>query len=431
MQLRQNTPDADYYGEDSFIYLVCNDENPVECDTAVVYITVLPVNDAPVAEDDNATTNMNVSVSGTVLDNDSDIDGDDLTVNTTPVSGPSNGTVTIDENGNYTYTPNEGFYGTDSFVYEVCDDGNPPLCDQATVTITVNFVNEPLVANDDYAEINEDEVLNGTTVLDNDVDNDGSNLTVTTTPIEDVEHGTLTLNADGTYTYIPDENFNGTDSFVYEVCNDEDPVECDQATVTIVVNPVNDAPVALDDTEETTVNEAVTGNLSDNDSDIDGDNLTVNTTPVSGPYHGTVVINSDGTYTYTPEEGFEGTDSFVYEICDDGNPPLCDQATVTIDVIPGVDLGVLIPNGFSPNGDGINEYFVINNLENYQNNTIVIMNRWGNKVFEATPYKNDWNGTNQYGIGVGGEKLPEGTYFYILDLGDGSKPVKGYIYLKN
>ena len=88
-----------------------------------------------------------------------------------------------------------------------------------------------------------------------------------------------------------------------------------------------------------------------------------------------------------------------------------------------------IPEGFSPNGDGINDLFVIRGISNYSNNSINIYNRWGDKVFEASPYLNTWDGKSSQGITIGGDQLPIGTYFYILDLGDNSAVIKGTIYL--
>jgi gliding motility-associated-like protein/uncharacterized repeat protein (TIGR01451 family) len=88
-----------------------------------------------------------------------------------------------------------------------------------------------------------------------------------------------------------------------------------------------------------------------------------------------------------------------------------------------------IPDGFSPNSDGINDLLVIRGINYYPNNTFGIYNRWGNKVFEARPYQNKWNGKSTFGLRVGGDDLPVGTYFYILDLSDGSKVIKGTIYL--
>ncbi len=94
----------------------------------------------------------------------------------------------------------------------------------------------------------------------------------------------------------------------------------------------NNPPVAVDDNYNTAVNTPVSNNVISNDSDPDGDNITANTTPVSGPSHGSVTLNSDGSFIYTPNTGYTGTDTFVYEICDDGTPSLCDQATVTITI---------------------------------------------------------------------------------------------------
>ncbi len=98
----------------------------------------------------------------------------------------------------------------------------------------------------------------------------------------------------------------------------------------------------------------------------------------------------------------------------------------TIETYP---LDFHIPEGFSPNEDGINDLFVIRGIKNYPNNNFTIFNRWGDKVFEATPYENTWNGSCSKGLQIGGDALPTGTYFYVLDLGDGSKVIKGTIYL--
>ena len=94
-------------------------------------------------------------------------------------------------------------------------------------------------------------------------------------------------------------------------------------------------------------------------------------------------------------------------------------------------LTIIIPDAFSPNGDGTNDVFVIHNIESYPQNEFTIFNRWGNKVFEATPYTNyqAWDGTSQFGAAFG-EKLPESTYYYILDLGNGVDPYTGFIYLR-
>jgi gliding motility-associated-like protein len=101
-----------------------------------------------------------------------------------------------------------------------------------------------------------------------------------------------------------------------------------------------------------------------------------------------------------------------------------------LDEVEVIPTDLFIPDVFSPNNDGINDIFIIRGLDRYPNNSLIIINRWGNKVFEAAPYTNDWDGTNQFGITVGGDQLPVGTYYYILDLGEsGSNQIRGFIYL--
>ena len=132
--------------------------------------------------DDAYNTNEDVVLNGTtVLVNDSDPDGGVLTVNTTPVTNVTNGVLLLNADGTFTYTPNFGFNGTDSFVYTVCDNGIPVLCSNATVTITVGAVNDAPIAVDDFYSTNEDVVLNGTTVLTNDTDPEGDLLMVIVT----------------------------------------------------------------------------------------------------------------------------------------------------------------------------------------------------------------------------------------------------------
>ncbi|MBL0047301.1 MAG: tandem-95 repeat protein [Bacteroidetes bacterium] len=347
------TPNLNFNGIDSFVYSVCDDGTPVQCSNATVTITVNSVNDGPIAIDDNANTLEGVTLNGTtVLINDTDPDGNNLTVNTTPFVNVTNGSLTLNANGTYTYIPNPLFNGIDTFTYIVCDDGVPSLCDTAVVTIAVGAVNNAPIAIDDAYSTNEDVVLNGTSVLLNDSDPENDALTVNTTPFVNVTNGVLVLNSDGTFTYTPNANFNGIDSFVYTVCDDGIPVQCSQATVTITVTPVNDAPLAVDDVASVNEDGILNGTtVLINDSDIEGDVLTVNTTPVTAPTNGVLVLNANGTYTYTPNANFNGTDTFSYEVCDNGIPSECDTALVTITVNPVNDSPVAIDDAYSTNED--------------------------------------------------------------------------------
>ena len=338
------TPNPGFEGEDVFTYIVCDDGIPQLCDTAEVSIEVTPIttgNEPPVAQDDNAVTYVDVPVSGHVLTNDDDPDGDVIILNLNPIDGPDNGSVTLLGDGTFNYIPNSGFQGTDVFTYSICDDQIPSLCDTATVTIIVlpdynGPDNDPPFAGDDYALTPQDVPVSGDLLL-NDYDINGDPITLNTTPISGPSNGSVTILANGTYTYVPGPGFTGNDQFVYEICDDGTPNLCAQATAYITVYTGNNPPVAVNDFNNTLVDTPVSGSVITNDSDPDGDNLSVNTTPVSGPSNGSVTLNSNGSYTYTPNQGFEGEDTFVYTVCDDGVPQLCDQATVTISVIPVTD----------------------------------------------------------------------------------------------
>ncbi len=332
-------PDLDFVGIDGFEYIVCDDNVPSLCDTAIVVITVIDPslsNDPPVANPDFYVTYEDESVSGNVLNNDSDPDGDNIAINTTQISGPSNGSVVIGASGVITYTPNTGYVGLDSFVYEICDDGTPSLCAQTTVTILVlpdidDPNNNPPFAGDDFALTPQNEPVDGNLLL-NDYDPDGDNIIVSTIPVTPPSNGSVIIQPNGDYVYTPNNDYLGPDQFVYQICDDGTPSLCAFATAYITVYPGNNPPVAVDDINNTLVNTPVDGNVITNDFDPDGDDLVVTTTPITPPSNGTLILNPDGSYTYTPDNGFTGADTFVYEVCDNGSPQLCDQATVTIDV---------------------------------------------------------------------------------------------------
>ncbi len=337
------TPAADYNGTDSFTYQTVDSLGGVS-NTATVNITVTSVNDAPVAAADSATTNEDTPVIIDVLANDSDLHGGAPNENNTPLStqivgGPAHGTLTLNPDGTYTYTPNADYNGSDSFTYRAVDKLGG-VSGTATVSITVNSVNDPPVANDDTGTVVEDGVLNGSSVLGNDTDHKGApseyNLPLTAQLVGDVGHGTLVLNANGTYTYTPDADYNGTDSFTYNAVDSLGGVS-NTATVTLTVTSVNDPPVANDDTGTVVEDGALSGaSVLANDSDLHGgapleNNIPLTAQLVGGVSHGTLVLNADGTYTYTPAADYNGTDSFTYHAVD-GLGGVSNTATVTITV---------------------------------------------------------------------------------------------------
>lgn len=382
----------------------------------------------PLAIDDEAVTNVSTTLEGeSVLDNDNDPDGDGLVASL--VSNPTNGTLTLRTDGTYTYVPNAAFSGTDTFQYQACDEGEPVACDIATVTITVRVPNAAPEAQNDSLIIDEDNVLNAN-VLTNDTDqNQEDVLSVNVTPVRAPQHGTVVLQANGNLTYTPARNFFGTDSLSYVVCDSKSPALCDTAWILIYVNPVNDAPVAVNDTLITAEGEYFTSQVLTNDYDIEGDAL-VNVTLVSSVTNGTLELRSDGSFVYQPSRTFIGEDQFVYQVCDDQTPSLCSQATVTLIVEAGL---LVVPKGFSPNGDGREDRLIIQGISGYPNNRITIFNRWGNIVYQAVGYDNQqiyWQGESSRGIQVGGNTVPKGTYFYTIDLGPTQKPLSGYLVLE-
>ena len=341
-------PDANFFGTDNFIYTL-NDGNATS-NTATVTITVSAVNDPPIAVDDTFDTDEDTDLSATpsnnLLSNDSDPEGKSLTA--TIAQQPGNGTATVNEDGTFSYSPNENFNGQDSFTYTVSDG---ELESTATVTINVTAVNDPPVTSSNSYSVDVNTTLtvsesNG--VLNNDTDPDGDAMTAVLSA--DVSHGTLTLNANGSFTYTPETDYNGSDSFTY-FANDGT-VNSEETTVTITVGTINNPPSAVDDPnysvneDETLTIDAASGVLA-NDTDPENDGLTASV--VSRPASGTFSFSSDGSFTYTPAANFNGTVTFTYSASDGTNTS--ETATATITVNPVNDPPVAVNDTYNTNED--------------------------------------------------------------------------------
>ncbi|XOV79108.1 MAG: Ig-like domain-containing protein [Aestuariibacter sp.] len=303
-------PNENFFGVEEIAYTVT--DNSGTTDNAFLRITVLEVNDLPVAQDDAFSILSSETLIANVTENDSDIDGDSLQANL--VSDVSNGSLTLSPSGNFSYTADPEFNGNDQFSYSVSD--GQATSNVATVTIEVIFENNaPLAADDAYLGT-EDEPLSiaaSEGLLANDVDNDaGDILTAVPTPVSGPQFGTVNISGDGAFTYQPDENFFGIDSFVYLV---EDRLgESSRATVNIEIAAVNDEPVANDDEFGTLESVPVSGNVLENDEDADGDALVAEIT--TSTEHGILALESNGNFTYTPDQDFEGEDQFSYSVSD-------------------------------------------------------------------------------------------------------------------
>jgi len=306
------SPDANFNGEDTFDYTVS--DGGLET-TGSITVTVTPVNDIPSVGDDTASTDEDTAVDIDVLDNDSDVETD---LSVSSFSQPANGTVVLGNNGQLRYTPDADFSGEDMFSYAVFD-GDVTV--GATVTVTVNPVNDAPEATDGAESVNEDQsVVIDLSALVSDVDS--SDLTI---DAGDPGNGDLADNGDGTFTYTPDADYNGNDSFTYSVSDGELSAG---GTVSIDVAAVNDAPVAEDDDASTDFETATTIEVLNNDDDPESDNLTI--TGITGVAVGLVAISADGkSIEYTPADGFSGDDSFGY-ILSDGTAT--DEAEVTVTV---------------------------------------------------------------------------------------------------
>ncbi len=286
-------PLPDFNGRDSFSFTATND-NGIS-NTATITITVNPLNDPPVAQTASFATDEDTALSGQL--NASDIDGD--TLNYALVAQPGSGTVTVNANRTFTYTPTGNANGTDTFTFKVSDgtaDSNT-----ATISITVNPVNDPPVAQAASLATDEDTALSGQ-LNASDIDGDTLSYALVAQP----GSGTVTVNANGTFTYTPTGNANGTDTFTFKV--NDGTADSSIATITITVNPVNDTPTADNQSLSVVAGSTTSGLLTA--ADPDGDNLTF--AVASAAAQGDVSINADGTFTYTARQDAAGTDSFTF-----------------------------------------------------------------------------------------------------------------------
>lgn len=317
-------------------YRVCDPQGA--CDVDTLQITVIDVNAPPLAVDDYVVVHRNNFADLTVLANDTDDNGLNPASVVLTKNGSKGVAVANPVTGQIRYTPNLNAFGYDTIKYRVCDLGTPPLCDTATVyiEITTNFINQPPVLNRDSITVLESSTNNVITVLNNDSDPDGginnATLAIQRLPL----NGTAVADpVTGVVRYTPNPSFAGVDSFKYRVCDNGLPTPiCDSQTVVVTVLPVNDAPIAINDTVSTNENQTLNGSVATNDNDIDlpANTLTYNKLSDPSAVSGTWTLQPNGNFQFIPTAGFIGLDSMQYRVCDDSVPSLCDTAWVFVTV---------------------------------------------------------------------------------------------------
>ncbi len=291
-----------------------------ETETNTTLGSVIFLNADPVANDDGITIDRNSSGAAiSVLNNDSDADDGDV-ISIQSVTQASNGTV-VNNGDILTYIPNSGFIGTDTFTYTIVDQEG--ASDTATVTITVNNI-APIAVDDNGSTPGNTTLVFFVTSNDSDPDGTVLELISTTNPA----NGTINLPGGDEIEYTANPGFIGVDTFTYTISDVDGATST--ATVTITVTEDNEAPVAVDDNYATIMNIPVTVNLLDNDSDPDGDVITLVSVNSEGSLGTVVDINADGTVTYIPPADWCGVDTFTYTITD-GNQQ--STATVTITIV--------------------------------------------------------------------------------------------------
>ena len=442
--VKRGTPKGTY----SYEYTICQKDVPTNCDSAKVTFEVVEAH--IFAKDDGVwEVGTEGALTPSILNND--IIGERVGVAPSEVTiTKTNGKPVIDEtkmvineDGRISVLKNipEGTY---TYYYTITEKANIANSSSAVVTIKV----VKFSAQDDEFELINDKTKENKTksVLENDELNKKKNLS----PVDDViltkgeaKDGerkpttALTMNDDGTITIAPNTP-DGVYTYTYTICKKSAPTECKSAEAVIKLLP---ALVAEDDDFSGNpinplVREGIVGNVLDNDRYADGKAL---------EYLDKVVIkmldnqnsrahiepNGD---VVIPQGAPAGEYTLTYNLCMKDHPTICDEAKVKIVILE--DKPLVIHNGISANADGQNDGFTIENIEGYPKNNLKIFNRWGVLVYEKDGYTNSepFDGhSNGRATMNAGSKLPQGTYYYILEYQDTAEQThteKGWLYLK-
>ncbi|PHZ58233.1 hypothetical protein CRG86_008720 [Photobacterium leiognathi] len=380
-------PEPNFNGEVNVDYTVTDGTSEENSHSTVI---VTPVNDAPVANPDSFTTDEDTSITVDFTNNDSDIDGDKLTVteiNGTPLTGGEqtvvvdNGKIVIAHDGGMTFVPSDNYHGDVTVPYTITDGDKTAT---STVTIHVTPINDAPVANPDSFTTDEDTSIT-VDLTKNDSDVDGDKLIIKEingTPLTGgeqtvvVDNGKIVIAHDGGMTFVPSDNYHGDVTVPYTISDGD---KTGTSTVTIHVTPINDAPVANPDSFTTGEDTLITVDLIKNDHDVDGDTLTIkeiNGTPVTPGHEQTIVVDNgkiviahDGGMTFVPSDNYHGDVTVPYTITDGDKTA---TSTVTIHVTPVNDAPVANPDSFTTDEDTSITVDLIKNDHDVDGDTLTI-----------------------------------------------------------
>lgn len=404
-----------FFGNDTLTYTFCDDDPSNElCDTAFVFITVNPINDAPIAINDTLEVYQGISFTSDLSINDDNNDGPVKLYSI--IKAVNNGNAILTNRGILSYTSNNSFVGNDTLIYELCDSADINLCDTAIVFLKVNQVFElPIAINDTIVlKKNTSSTFN---ILKNDISTYGINkdsvFIISPNIYANVNYDDSIINI------TPLNDYTGIVVISYYVKDLNDSLS-NFANIRIIINEqieiTDQCPVVNISGQSTVINlfeSAIPGN-----SGIDYNYILINQAPRNGVLGNYNVLNRS--ISYTSNNNYTGLDSFTYVVRD-----LDGLFSSSIKVCFEVNSDIIVkPSGIvSPNGDGFNDAFLIEDIDNYPDNEVIIFDRNWNEVFKTKNYSssNFWSATN----------LQTGTYFYIIDikLNGVEKKIKGYITL--
>jgi Bacterial Ig domain len=320
------TPEANFSGDATFRYLVCDNGSPSACTVQKAAVNVTAVNDAPVADDQSVTTDEDTAKEITLSASDVEGDAPGYTI----VSAPQHGTLS-GTGANLTYTPADGYHGPDSFTFKASDgiaDSEP-----ATVSIAVSAVNDAPVANDDTRSTDQDTplVFAASQLLGNDDPGPAneSGQTLTVTAVDQSINGEVSLGTNGDITFTPATDFNGQASFEYTVCDNGSPSECSEAIVivNVTMSLVNDAPGFTKGADQTVAEDSgpqrVTGwatDISKGPADENGQTLSFEVTNNTNTelFSTQPFVSPNGTLRYTSAANANGSATVTVRAHDDG-----------------------------------------------------------------------------------------------------------------